>query len=189
MFREKNRWRQDPHTVRGPLVFVCSWSDFFVAEADSWRNEAWEIIKNTPELTFQILTKRPERIAECLPDDWEIGYPNVWLGVTAENQALFYSRVKILSKIPAEVRFVSIEPMLEPVSLQVFMLDVIDWVIAGGESGPNPRKMEVDWARKLRDECSLASVPFFFKQMTGKAPIPDDLNIREFPAITRKKNE
>ena len=116
--------RSSQHTFQAPLskawasggrVFVCSWSDFFVEEADPWRDEAWQIIRLARGLvegmTFMILTKRPERIAAHLPADWGAGWPNVWLGVTAEDQQRADERVPILLDTPAAVRFVSVEPL------------------------------------------------------------------------------
>lgn len=95
------------------LVFVCSWSDFFHEEADSWRADAWDVIRRTPESTYQILTSRPERILECLPPDWGAGWPNVWMGATIGNRR-FVHRADLLRKVPAVVRFVSAEPLLGP---------------------------------------------------------------------------
>ena len=128
--------------------------------------------------------------------------PNVWLGVTAENQQRADERIPILLQIPAAVRFVSIEPMLGAMQLDGWFEHFthersntlhsksgvgpweypwLDWVICGGESGPGARPMKPDWARSLRDQCKSAGVPFFMKQMAKKAPIPDDLMIREMP--------
>jgi protein gp37 len=118
-------------------VFTCSESDFFHQGADKCRGEAWEIIKNTPHLLYQILTKRPGRIASHLPVDWGAGYKNVWLGVTA---ASIQSMIQIdkLREVKAVRRFVSAEPLLEDVSKHI-NLKGIDWLIAGGESGPGPQ--------------------------------------------------
>jgi protein gp37 len=211
MFREKKQYGQDPTLVvrsktkfddplkwvsRGKApkyCFTCSWSDFFVAQADPWRSEAWDIIKATPEITYQILTKRPERIAMALPDDWGTGYANVWLGVSCENQATANERIPLLIDTRAAVRFISAEPLLGPLDLLTVPLygetfDVlrairtsrptwptsfcsrIGWVIVGGESGPGARPMHPDWARSLRDHCQAAGVPFFFKQWGEYAP-------------------
>lgn len=169
-------------------VFTCSWSDFFHEDADWWRPEAWEIIRQTPHLTYQILTKRPERILSqhCLPTDWGNGWPNVWLGVSVENQR-WRERAEQLTEIPAALRFVSCEPLLGPVSFRwmrggVYSTDAngfrslkhldafrqtFGWVIAGGESGSDARPMEEKWARTIRDECAEAGVPFFLKQLGG----------------------
>ncbi|MCK4815091.1 phage Gp37/Gp68 family protein [bacterium] len=212
MFRDKKRYGQDPDivirskpaTFNKPLhwkepakIFVCSWSDFFIEEADNWRDDAWDIIRRCPHLTFQILTKRPERIEDCLPDDWGEGWGNVWLGVTAENQEMADLRIPPLLFIPAAKRFVSCEPLLGPINLDqlntftnipefVNSLLALDWVIVGGESGPTCRLMEPAWARSIRDQCKANRVAFFMKQMSGKSKsarevIPGSLLIREFP--------
>ena len=130
MYREKRQYGQDPtvvvrsspSTFRAParwkdprIVFVCSWSDFFVEEADPWRAEAWDVMRRAPWHTYLLLTKRIERAAECLPPGWP--WPNVWLGVTAENQRRAEERVPQLLEIPAAGRFVSVEPLLGPVRM------------------------------------------------------------------------
>lgn len=186
MYREKVRYGQDPETVvrskpptfgaplkwRTPaMVFTCSWSDWFHEAADSWRDEAWDIIRRTPHLTYQILTKRSERIEDHLPRDWGTGWPNVWLGVSIENQR-FATRVKHLADVYAAVRFVSAEPLLGPVTFAGQLYEeaftrYVDWVIVGGESGPGCRPMDLEWARSLRDECAAAGVAFFLKQLGG----------------------
>lgn len=140
MYTEKHRYRQNPFVVvrskttfyaplkwkpdkevgqwRTPeLVFTCSWSDWFHEAADPWRDEAWDIIRRTPHLTYQILTKRPELIAARLPKDWgNDGWPNVWLGTSVENEKN-QGRVPLLLEIPARLHFLSLEPLLGPVSL------------------------------------------------------------------------
>jgi len=115
--------------------------------------------------------------------------PNLWLGVSAERQEEADERIPLLLQTPAAVRFLSAEPLLGPIDLthtcmpgySTTMSANLDWVIVGGESGSNARPMHPDWARSLRDQCAAAGVPFFFKQMTKKGPIPDDLMVREFP--------
>lgn len=177
MFREQSRYGQDPEVVRrskttfrAPLkwkeprrIFTCSWSDWFHPAADAWRDDAWDVIRDTPQHTYQILTKRPEFIAEHLPPDWHDGYPNVWLGVSVESQR-WVERLERLAQVPAAVRFVSAEPLLGPVDLGSLPYD---WVIAGGESGPDARPTELDWLRSLRDQCAARHVPFFLKQLGG----------------------
>jgi protein gp37 len=177
MYRDKVRYGQDPTDVmRGKttfelplkwkdpkLIFTCSWSDFFIEEADGWRDAAWDIIRSTPHHTYQILTKRPERIANQLPSDWPL--PNVWLGVSVENPR-FYWRIAVLNGIPAAVRFLSLEPLLA--AMADLPLDGISWVIVGGESGPRCRPMKAEWVREIRDRCQQSGVPFFFKQWGGK---------------------
>ena len=196
MYRNKKRYGQDPTkvvrsktTFNDPLtwmepakVFVCSWSDFFIEEADQWRNDAWRIMHACLWLEFLLLTKRPERIAQCLPKHIP---PNIRIGVTAENQAMWDKRVPYLGILPAGIKtFVSIEPMLEPIGIN-YQLSV-DWIICGGESGPNCRPMDVNWALLLAEDAEFFNIPFFMKQMSGRAKkereaIPDYLNIKEWP--------
>jgi protein gp37 len=195
MFREKRQYGQDPERVvrsktkfYDPLkwpdpafVFTCSWSDFFIAEADQWRDEAWDIIRRTPHLTYQILTKRPARIRTHLPSDWP--FTNVWLGVSIESRQYLY-RADVLPEIPATVRFLSLEPLLE--DLGPLNLSGIGWVIIGGESGPKHRPFEIPWLESIVQQCREAHVPVFVKQDSGaragqRGRIPDELWIRELP--------
>lgn len=185
------------------MVFPCSWSDFFIEDADEWRDDAWDIIRQTPHLTYQILTKRVENIPDRLPADWGDGWDNVWLGVSVESQEYIH-RAHALNQIPAKIRFVSAEPLLGEIYLSPHLTEYkvlakakrqitkpyhgIDWVIAGGESGPNCRSMELDWARSIKEGCDRAEVAFFMKQDSGPKPgmrgrIPDDLWIQEFPEV------
>lgn len=142
-------------------VFTCSWSDWFHADADTWRDDAWEVIRRTPNLIYQILTKRPERIADHLPRDWGDGWQNVWLGTSIESNG-YVHRAGFLRNIPAVVRFVSYEPALG--SLDRLSLSGIDWLICGGESGPGYRPMPIEWPRQIRKACKESGTAFFFKQ-------------------------
>jgi protein gp37 len=116
-FKAPLRWYKNGKVARGSKIFTCSWSDFFIEEADLWRDEAWDIIRNTPEFTYLVLTKRVNNIEDRLPSDWGTGYKNVWLGVTTENHNEFASRVDNFVKIPAEKKFLSIEPQLDMIDL------------------------------------------------------------------------
>ncbi len=176
MYREKRRYGQEPSAVvrsrttfdsplrwREPrLIFTCSWSDFFIGEADGWRQEAWDVIRATPQHRYQILTKRPDQIASRLPGDWPL--ENVWLGVSVENPR-FYWRIASLRQVQCRLRFLSLEPLLAP--MPSLPLEGISWVIVGGESGPGCRPMRADWVRDIRQRCIAAGVPFFFKQWGG----------------------
>ncbi len=155
-------------------IFVCSMGDLFHEDVkEEWINSVLRVAADTTRHTFMLLTKRPGRMSAYLNRKWDIP-KNVWLGVTAENQATFDERIPILLQTPAAKRFVSVEPMLGPVDLGVYghrmgspksaIRGVIDWVIVGGETGPGARPMHPDWARGLRDQCQAAGVPFFFKQ-------------------------
>jgi protein gp37 len=144
------------------MIFTCSWSDFFVEHADQWRAAAWDVIRQTPQHTYQILTKRPERIRDHLPEGWP--FRNVWLGVSVENPR-FYHRIESLKVIPASIRFLSLEPLLA--SMPSVPLEGFSWVVVGGESGPGCRPMKPEWVREIREQCRKAEVAFFFKQWGG----------------------
>jgi protein gp37 len=182
-WREPLKWAK-ANIGRRQRVFCASWADVFDNKApDGARADLFGLIRKTPELDWQLLTKRPENIRKMLPDDWGVGWPNVWLGATMEDQEHFDRRWPILSAVPATIHFVSYEPALSSLVLGDARPD---WVICGGESsaqkGKVPRMMEPAWARALRDECAGAGVAFFMKQMTGKKPIPPDLLVRQFPS-------
>jgi protein gp37 len=168
------------------LVFTCSWSDFFIAEADPWRAEAWDIIRQTPHLTYQILTKRPERIVSCLPEDWGEGYANVWLGVSVENPR-WLRRIETLAKIPARVHFASCEPLLKDLGDLTPWLTSLQWVIVGGESGPGRRPMALAWLYRLVEQCQTAQIPAWVKQASAyrdgmQGDIPDHIwQIKQLP--------
>lgn len=171
-------------------VFCASLSDVF---DNQWnpqdRTDLWELIKATPELDWLLLTKRPENIDRdgFLPDDWERQpgncYPNVWLGTTTEDQEAFDKRWPILRRVPARVRFVSYEPAIGPLAMEMFD-EKPDWLICGGETGQGHRSMKTHWAYNIMDECERFAIPFFMKQMSGTkkdSDIPSDLMIRQFP--------
>ena len=168
---------------RRQRVFCASLADVFDNQVDAgWRADLFALIAATPALDWLLLTKRPQNIAKMLPRDWpEHGRPNIWLGTTAEDQEHFDQRWRVLKQVPAAVHFISYEPALGQVSI-TSEGEPPDWVICGGESGPHCRMMDPTWARSMRDQCQRESVAFFMKQMTNKAPIPDDLMVRQFPA-------
>lgn len=145
-------------------VFTCSMSDFFHPGADAWRSDAWQVIRESDQLDWLILTKRPELIVDRLPSDWGRGYSNVWLGTTIEEQSQL-SRLEHLVKIPAAVRFVSAEPLLGPVRFGRLIRN-LDWVITGCERAAKGkrREMNLDSVRSIRNECDAAGVALFHKQ-------------------------
>lgn len=145
-------------------VFCASLADVFDNQVPTeWRTDLWALIRATPSLDWQLLTKRPQNIAKMLPPDWGNGWPNVWLGTTTENREEMLRRGAALKAIPATVRFWSAEPLLGDLG-EIPAELMPDWVIAGGESGPGARPMHPDWARSLRDQCAAAGVAFHFKQ-------------------------
>lgn len=166
------------------LCFCASLCDIFEDHptANEMRPVVWETIKQCRNMHFQVLTKRPERIAENLPADWGTGYENVWLGTSIEDMRVAY-RADYLRDIPAVVRFISYEPALG--SLSELNLSGLDWIIYGGESGPGHRPEDKQWAREMRDKCAENEVAFFHKQSSGyKTEMGIELDgviIRQFP--------
>lgn len=147
--------------ARAFCASMADWCDVDAPEGALPRlHELW---RSTPWLRWQMLTKRPARIRLCLPSDWGDGYPNVWLGTTVEDRTHGLPRVEVLTRIPTIVRFLSIEPLIE--DLGVLNLAGISWVIVGGESGHSARPLNLDWARRIENQCRGAGVAFFMKQM------------------------
>lgn len=175
-------------------IFVCSWSDFFHADilrAD--RHLAIKVMRDAPQHIYMLLTKRPENILPMLAGTaWAERIPgNVWVGVTAENQETANKRIPILLQVPAEVRFISCEPLLGPISLLEAILSGhgysrdtgFHWVICGGESGTAARPTNPIWFLNLRDECIGAGTPFFFKQWGEWHPDGSGVNKRYGAAV------
>jgi protein gp37 len=205
MYAEQRRYGNNPEIVKrarpatfnAPLkwkagrVFTCSWSDFFISDADEWRDEAWDIIRRTPHLTYQVLTKRPVLIKSRLPKDWGDGWPNVWLGVSVENSEQL-KRLDGLKDIPNVMPWVSAEPLLEDISRELITgrYDWVRWWVWGGESGPDARTYDIDWPRN--GMLALPKATHFHKQAGSKMSLvdrkggdpsewPQDLRVREFP--------
>lgn len=176
-WKEPLRWeaaaRKGVAGVLGPgyprLVFCASMADVFEDNPllIEERKKLWPLIRSTPNLHWQILTKRADKIAVFLPEDWGLtGYPNVWLGVSvSESKGLW--RLEELRKIPALVRFVSYEPALGPIEPD---LTGIHWLIYGGESGPNFRYEDQQWAYSVAELCDVQGTVFFHKQWSGQKP-------------------
>jgi protein gp37 len=145
------------------MIFVNSMSDLFHKDVPlDFIAACFSVMQKTPRHTFQVLTKRPERAAQLTA---HLPWPkNIWMGTSVENADYIY-RIQPLLKIPAEVRFLSLEPLLGPI--RCLPLKGISWVILGGESGPAARKMDAQWVFQIRDQCLRHEVPFFFKQWGG----------------------
>jgi protein gp37 len=195
--RDKPRWTEQlrvlPERLNEPLdwrkprrIFVCDMGDLFhEAVGFAYIVRIFDVMMRCQAHTFQILTKRAERMQqffrECsVKTPWPL--PNVWLGVSVENQHFADARIPLLLATPAAVRWISAEPLLGPVDLAK-ACEVskhpqglgrrLDWIVCGGESGPNARPMALEWARSLRDQCQAAAVPFFFKQWGAWRPAFD----------------
>ena len=146
----------------GKIVATCFASDFFIAEADEWRHEAWAMIKERQDLEFLILTKRIDRFMVSLPEDWGDGYDNVNIGCTVENQKLADYRLPLFLSYPIKRRFVACAPLLGEVDLTPYLHE-IEHVTVGGETGREARECDYSWVLNIREQCAKAGVTFWFK--------------------------
>ncbi len=156
--------RNGSYKIRsGEMVRVCMTSDFLVEGADEWRNEVWNIIKERSDVKFFLLTKRPERMAKCLPRAWGDGWENVFFNVTCENQRRADERIPILLDLPLKHKGVMAAPLLGAVSIKKYLeKNQIEQVICGGENYGGSRPCHYEWVKELYDECVGADVTFAF---------------------------
>ena len=156
----------------GP-VFACMTSDFFLEDADEWRQDCWNMIRERRDLQFHIITKRIDRFAQCLPPDWGDGWEHVTVCSTCEDQARTDCRLPILLSLPIRHREVISEPLLEKIDMERYLASGrIEQVTCGGESGPRARPCDLDWILEIRRQCVRCGVPFYFKQ-TGAVFVKD----------------
>ena len=148
----------------GEEVYTCFTSDFFLEDADPWREAAWQMIAQRQDLHFFMITKRIHRFGQCIPPDWGKGYPNVTICCTIENQEQCDIRFPVLNKIPAKKKMICCEPLLTDIDMRKYLNKDILRIIAGGESGKNARICNFDWVLNIRSQCIEANIPFFFKQ-------------------------
>ena len=147
----------------GELIRVCMTSDFFLEEADKWREEVWDIIKQRSDVKFYLLTKRPERVHKCLPSDWGNGWENVFFNVTAENQKRADERIPLLLDLPFKHKGIMCAPCIGPISIEKYLQSSqVERVVCGGENYDGSRPCNFDWVKSLRQECVLHNVTFCF---------------------------
>ncbi len=168
------KYRNGEYKIKsGELIRVCMSSDFFLEEADEWRKDAWNMIRQRSDVKFFLLTKRPERMERCLPDDWNSGYENVMLNVTCENQRRADERIPILLQLPAKHKGIMCAPFIGSVSIEKYLADgQIEQVICGGENYDGARPCDFEWIKKLREECVKYDITFCFIE-TGTVFIKD----------------
>lgn len=147
----------------GQTVYLCFSTDFLIEEADEWRWECWEMIKERSDLSFIFLTKRIERFRECIPDDWGNGYENVTVGCTVENQDRADNRLGIFMNLLIKHKNIICQPLIEEVNIDKY-LDNIELVVVGGESDKNARPLNYNWVLSIRNQCINKGVPFEFRQ-------------------------
>lgn len=151
------------YKMKSGLVFLCFSSDFLIEEADEWRSECWQMIKERQDCEFMFLTKRIDRFAHCIPDDWNDGYENVIVCCTVENQKNAEYRLSIFKDLPIKHKSITVQPMLENIDIERY-LDCIDLVVVGGESDVNARPLNYAWVLNVREQCIRQNVNFEFRQ-------------------------
>lgn len=159
------------------IVFTCFTSDFLLDDADEWRDECWKMMKERSDCYFYFFTKRIHRLKECLPDDWGIGYDNVIIGCTVENQEMADYRLPIFRELPIKHKSIIIAPIIEKIDISNYLDSTIEEVSVGGESGTDARPCDYEWILYLREQCINANVPFRFHQ-TGARLIKDGKEYR-----------
>ena len=170
--RDRSRQYKMPS---GANVRVCMASDFFIEQADAWRDDAWDIIRQRPDLMFSLLTKRADRIADHLPADWGDGWDNVTFAVSCENQKRLDERMPYLLSVPAKHRWISLKPFISEVILDDYIAGgKVEWVLAGGENYLGSRPLHYEWVKKVYEACKQHNVNFTFGQ-TGNVFIKDDV--------------
>ena len=147
----------------GQTVYVCFSSDFLLEDADEWRAECWDMIRERQDLHFLFLTKRIERFMQCIPKDWGDGYENVTVGCTIENQEMADARLSIFSGLPIRHKNIICQPLIGSIRLEQY-LEGVELVVAGGESDKNARPLDYEWIISLREQCIRAGTHFEFRQ-------------------------
>jgi protein gp37 len=203
-WRQPLKWNREAQEVGGrQRVFCSSLADVFEGHPTviAERAKLWPLIQQTPWLDWLLLTKRPEHVANAVP--WGKTWPsNVWLGTTVGVQKYVDRRLSILAEVPAAIRFVSAEPLLEEVDLSRYLGSVLDWVIVGGEAGSGARPFDLRWAKAIVQQCARAGVACFVKQLGDIVSVdgnlmrklygpkgkvfgrwPQNLRVRQFPAL------
>ena len=151
------------YRMKPGLVYLGFSTDFLLPEADAWRGDCWDMIRQRQDCTFLFLTKRIERFAACVPEDWRDGWDNVVVGCTVENQRRAEERLPIFSRLPIRHKNIICQPMLSPIRLEQY-LDGVELVVAGGESDRFARPLDYRWVLDLREQCIRRSVSFSFRQ-------------------------
>jgi len=157
------RLKNGNYKMKSGLTYLCFQSDFLIEEADEWRKECWQMIKERQDCTFLFLTKRIERFMDCIPDDWGDGYENVVVCCTVENQKNVDKKLSVFQKLPIKHKQITAQPLIERVNMEPY-LDGIEAVTVGGESDKDARILEYDWVLDIREQCIRKGVSFSFRQ-------------------------
>ncbi len=162
-YKPIEKYKNGNYKVKSGIVYVCFSSDFFLEDADLYRKECFEMMKERDDLTFIFLTKRIERFNECIPDDWGEGYDNVVIGCTIENQENANRKLKFFSTCAIQHKYIIAQPLLEDIDIEDY-LEGIECVVVGGESDINGRVLDYDWVKHIKKQCEKHRVSFEFRQ-------------------------
>jgi len=162
-YKPVEKLKNGSYKMKSGIVYLCFSTDFLIEEADEWRKECWAMMKERQDCTFLFLTKRIERLAGCLPDDWGDGYENVVIGCTVENQRNADKKLSVFQALPIRHKCVTAQPLLERIDVEQY-LDGIELVVVGGESDHQARPFDYAWALDIREQCIRKNVSFEFRQ-------------------------
>jgi len=157
------RLKNGSYKMKAGLVYLCFSTDFLIEEADAWRKECWDMIRQRQDCTFLFLTKRIERFADCVPDDWGDGYENVVVCCTVETQKTAEQRLPLFQSLPIKHKCITAQPLLESIHMEPY-LDHMELVVVGGESDRCARAFDYAWALDIREQCMRKNVSFSFRQ-------------------------
>ena len=157
------RLKNGNYKMKSGIVYTCFSTDFLIEEADAWRPDCWQMIKEREDCTFLFLTKRIDRFMDCIPDDWGDGYENVVVCCTVENQKNADYKLGIFSTLPIKHKYITAQPLIEAIDIEKY-LDGIELVVVGGESDTNARPLDYAWVLDIREQCILKNVSFEFRQ-------------------------
>jgi len=158
---DKNK--KGEYKVKSGLVYLCFSSDFLIEEADMWRKECFDMMRERKDLKFLFLTKRIDRFISCIPKNWNDGYDNVVVCCTIENQETADKKLSIFSKLPIKHKCITAQPLIEKINIEKYLND-IELVVVGGESDINARVLNYDWVLDIREQCIRKNVDFEFRQ-------------------------
>ncbi|MBE5774752.1 MAG: DUF5131 family protein [Clostridiales bacterium] len=157
------RLKNGSFKMKSGMVYTCFSTDFLIGEADAWRQECWQMIRQRQDCTFLFLTKRIERFMDCVPEDWGDGYENVVVGCTVENQANADRKLSVFRDLPIKHKCITVQPLLEAIDIERY-LDGVELVVVGGESDAQARPLDYAWVLDIREQCVRKGVAFEFRQ-------------------------
>lgn len=162
-YRPVEKLKNGNYKMKSGMVYLCFSTDFLIEDADGWRGECWDMIRERKDCTFLFLTKRIERFLQCVPEDWADGYDNVVVCCTVENQQNADKKLSVFQTVPAKHKCITAQPLIGKIDMEKY-LDGIELVVVGGESDINARVLDYSWVLDIREQCIRKNVDFEFRQ-------------------------